>query len=181
MIPDGVLGSLRYMVGGIDFGKLWINGKDKVPDWLRDLVNRPEEYTIVRMEANRDTYPFGGVDYEIIWNDNKGELEYKTKFKVIPAPEPKQSKVVPERMKRALDKIKSRKPGTNITYESSHDGKWIVVDAHGVIRRFDHMESAILMAVTYCLTCLIHGDYVWNAAEVGELHDALMEREGRKE
>jgi len=181
VIPDGVLSSLRYIVGGIDFGQLWINGKDKVPDWLRDLVNRPEEYTLEHMEAHRDTYPFGGVDYEIVWNDNKGELEYKTKFKVIPAPEPQQPRVVPEHVKRALDKIKSRKPGTNITYKPSRDGKWIVVDAAGVIQRFDHMESAILMAVVCCLTCLIHGSDVWNAAEVEELHDALMEREGRKE
>lgn len=53
MIDESSLRQLRAVVGSVDYGLLLINGKDEVPDWLRNMVENPEEYDLVEYKMAR--------------------------------------------------------------------------------------------------------------------------------
>ena len=56
MIDKSFLRQLRAIVGSVDYGLLLINGENEVPDWLRNMVENPEDYDRVGYKMERDLH-----------------------------------------------------------------------------------------------------------------------------
>lgn len=98
----------------------------------------------------------------------------------------------PRHVEWALEEIRTQSKGLDNYSEgiwvwSSHSNyEWLVIDIHGTIRCFDHIEAAVRCADGLywgsdiwhnAPAFLIYKDMAWNANEIHVLHKAIKERE----
>ena len=200
MIDESSLRQLRAVVGSVDYGLLLINGKDEVPDWLRNMVENPEEYDLVEHKMARGLHRIDWVingdraewlpTYEESalswWQDG---VKHIAPLHLSKVPEPEKT---PKHVEWALKKIGTQSKGLDnysngIWIWSSHsDYEWLVIDIHGTIRCFDHIETAVRYADGLywesddwrnAPAFLIYKDMAWNANEIHVLYKAIKERE----
>lgn len=199
MIDKSLLRQLQAIVGSVDYGLLLINGENEVPDWLRNMVENPEEYDRVEYKTERDlhgwehwatgsfTYNTAGETAELSWC--RDGVRHIAPFYISRVPEPEKT---PRHVEWALEEIRTQSKGLDNYSEgiwvwSSHsDYEWIVIDRHGTIRCFDHIETAVRYADGLywesddwhnAPAFLIYKDMAWNANEIHVLHKAIKERE----